>query len=181
MNSRQDWLWDRKISVKKAKAILKNPQDKHFLSLSSLLLARKNMPQEVFKDYLNPLQFLQNWYKIKRQMRKDTWNNPRIEFWQAIYEKLAEKYKKKGVFPVRQSAPTKLPDEFCKLIADKIKTIRRKNGLTQSMLARRLKISQQMISRIEKGGENLSLLTLKNILDKLGAELRLEIIDNLNK
>ena len=25
-------------------------------------------------------------------MKKDAWNNPRIEFWQVVYEKLLEKY-----------------------------------------------------------------------------------------
>ncbi len=44
---------------------------------------------------------------------------------------------------------------------------RKDMGLTQSRLARILNISQQRISKIEKGEENISLLTLKRLADKL--------------
>jgi DNA-binding XRE family transcriptional regulator len=175
MMPKRDWLWDRNITGRKVKAVLTNPNDRQFLSLASLLLARKNTPKEVFRGYLKPVDFLKNWHSIKRQMRKDSWNNPRIEFWQAIYEKLKEKYKKNGAFSVKQIAAARPEDEFCKLIADKIKVVRKQKGLTQSALAKRLKVSQQMVSRIEKGGENISLLTLKNIVDSLGGQVSLEI------
>jgi len=175
MGLSSDWLWDRKITVKKAKAILRDPENNHFLSLSGLLLSRKNTPKEVFQNYLRPVDFLQNWNRIKRQMRKDKWNDPRIEFWQAIYEKVKEKYKKKGIFPGKDTAALRPQDEFCKLIADKIRAIRKQKGLTQYALAKKLKVSQQIISRIESGRENISLLTLKNIADGLEAKVRLEI------
>ncbi len=175
MSSRQDWLWDRKITIKEAKFMLRSPENKHFLSLASLLLSRKNTPKEVLQDYLKPVIFLQNWSRIKKQMRKDTWNNPRIEFWQAIYEKLKEKYEKKGVFLNKNIAVLRPQDEFCKLIADKIRIIRKQKGLTQRALAKKLKVSQQIISRVESGRENISLLTLKNIVDSLGAKVHLEI------
>jgi len=58
-------------------------------------------------------------------------------------------------------------NKFCRFIADKIKQRRKEKGLTQKALARKLKISQQMISRIENGKENISLLTLKNVVDSL--------------
>ena len=175
MKLNRDWLWDRKISIQRARAILKNPQDAHFLSLSAILLARKNTPKEVMKQYLSPLLFLENWNKIKRQMRKDSWNNPRIIFWQAIYDKLREKYKNKGAFIQKEAAKAGPENELCKLVAEKIKAIRKQKKLTQSELAKRLKISQQMISRIEKGRDNISLITLKNIVDRMGAHLYLEI------
>lgn len=176
MNSKEDWLWDKRITAHKAKGILSNPKDKHFLSLASTLLARKNSPQEVLGEYLSPLNFLFNWQKIKKQMRRDIWNNPRIEFWQAVYEKVREKYKKKGILPVRESAIPKPRDELCKIIADKIKSARKQKGLTQAELAKRLGVSQQMVSRIEKGKENVSLVTLKNIVSSLGGQLYVDIL-----
>jgi transcriptional regulator with XRE-family HTH domain len=42
-------------------------------------------------------------------------------------------------------------------------------------LAKKIGVSQQMLSRIEKGKENLSLLTLKNVTGSLGAQIYLEI------
>lgn len=175
MNLKPDWLWDKRVTAGKAKRILSNPKGKHFLSLASLLLSRKNTPKEVFKGYLAPLDFLRYWSKIKRQMRKNRWNNPRIEFWQAIYERLKEKYAQKGVSVSKEVVALKPPHTFCKLIADKIRLVRKQKGLTQAELAQKLKISQQVISRIEKGRENISLLTLRRITQALGAELYLEI------
>ncbi|OGL44646.1 MAG: hypothetical protein A2W05_06640 [Candidatus Schekmanbacteria bacterium RBG_16_38_10] len=175
MNLKRDWLWDRKITVKEAKSILSNPENERFLSLSVLLLSRKNSPKEVFNNYLDPSDFLKNWHKIKRWMRRDNWNNPRIEFWQAIHDKLKEKFKKKGLFPVKEKVASKMENEFFEIVADKIKAVRKKKGITQSQLAKKLKISQQMISRIENGTENISLFTLRKIVDSLGATLHLEI------
>lgn len=174
MEAQRDWLWDRNISIKRAKKILSNTEDKHFLSLAGILLSRKNIPKEVFRQYIKPLDFLRSWQKIKRQMRRDSWNEPRIEFWQAIYEKLKERYKERGVF-VRGPELIKPKDEFCKLIAGKIKALRKQKGLTQKELAKKLNISQQVISRIEKGRENISILTFKKIVDGLGAAIHLEI------
>lgn len=175
MSLKRDWLWDRKITIKMARHILNDPKNKHFLSLSNTLLSRKNTPKEVFRHYLKPLIFFQNWQKIKRRMRKDEWSNPRIEFWQAIYEKLKEKYEKKGISPIGEVVIRKPENKFCKSVANNIRIVRKQKGLTQSELAKRLKVSQQLISRIEKGRENISLLTLKRILDTLGAEIRLEV------
>lgn len=172
---KNDWLWDKKITLSKSKAILRNPNDRHFLSLASSLFLRKNNPKEIFGDYLRPVDFFNNWLRIKRQMRRNAWGNPRIEYWQAVYENLKEKYKEKGISPVKEMAVIRLQDEFCKSVADKIRIARQQKGLTQSALARKLKVSQQMISRIEQGRENVSLLTLKNIVEKLGAELHLDI------
>lgn len=166
----RDWLWDRKISEKHALRILREPQHPQFISLSSLLLSRKNSPQEVFRNYLKPENFCRHWTEIKRSMRKDAWNNPRIEFWQAVYERLLEKYRVKGtkIFPKRK---TKVTNEFCLLVGEKIKLLRKQRNLTQKMLAERLNISQQMISRIESGRENISLITLRKIIDELGAKI----------
>lgn len=172
----RDWLWDRKISPDKAKKILKDSINSHFLSLASLLLSRKNSPKEVFRAYLKPQVFLQNWQRIKRQMRKDNWNNPRIEFWQAVYEKLKEKYRENGIALTKEISK-KPQDEFTQMIANKIKVIRKQKKLTQSALAKRLRVSQQVISRIEQGRENVSLLTLKKIVECLDANLYLEISD----
>lgn len=175
MKLKQDWLWDRKITVRGAKVILREPGNKHFLSLAGLLLSRKNAPREVFMDYLKPIIFLQNWSRIKKQMRKNNWNDPRIEFWQAIYENLKEKYRKRGIIIHREPVAGKPQNEFCKSVADKIKSIRKQKGFTQQTLAKKLKVSQQVISCIEKGTENISLLTLKKIIDSIGAKLSLEI------
>lgn len=175
MKIMRDWLWDKKISLEKARAILRNPKDNNFLSLAATLLSRKNTPKEVFRHYLRPIDFIQNWPKIKRQMRKDSWNDPRIEFWQAVYEVLKKKYQKKGIDIREEKTIPQEENNFYKTVVDKIKLARKAKGLTQSALAKKLGVTQQMVSRIEKGRENISLGTLKNLIDALEVNLRLEI------
>lgn len=175
MTMQRDWLWDRKISLKAARRILRDPEDKRFLSLASLLFSRKNTPKEVFRFYIKKFDFLRNWKRIKSKMRKDYWNDPRIEFWEAVYEKLRQDYKEKGNYSLSKPKPEKPKSEFCRLVAEKIRALRKQKGLTQEDLAKKLRVSQQVISRIEKGRENISILTFKRIVDGLGAEIHLDI------
>lgn len=169
---KRDWLWDRNISEGQARRILARPKHRRFVNLSALLLARKNVPKEVFGRYIKRLDFCRNWPKIKKQMRRDKWNEPRIEYWQAIYEKLKENYNKKGI-EILERKKVVTGDKFCKKIGQQIRGTRKEIGLTQAMLAKKLGVKQQMISRIESGQENTSLITLKKIADKLGLAITL--------
>jgi DNA-binding XRE family transcriptional regulator len=171
---KRDWLWDRKVPLKKVKAILKGADNPGFISYSALLLARKNTPKEVFNEYIKPLAFCKNWNRIKRQMRKDRWNEPRIEFWQHVYEVLLERYKNEGV--LIRKANTVSAGQLCADIGKKVREIRKKEGLTQVALAEKIGISQQIISRIEKGIENISLSTLKRVADGLGVRIGFDFV-----
>lgn len=168
---KDNWLWDRKTTEADAKKVLKNPEDKGFADLAALLLARNNDPQVVLKGYIEPRVFCQYWASIKRKMRRDKWAEPRIVFWQAIYEKLAEKYRKQGVV-FRKEAPAKEP--LCVEVGQKIALMRRSLGLSQKEFANKMKVSQQLVSRIEKGRENVSLITLLNISRALKRQVRID-------
>ena len=169
----KDWLWDKKISISKARAILRDPAHSRFIALSSVLLSRKNNPNEVFRKYIKPDIFCRQWPGIKSRMRKDYWNSPRIEFWQAVYEKLLEKYRAKGR-PIFTRVIKKDVNEFCAEVGKKVRSLRKQKGYTQKTFSEKLKVSQQMISRIESGGENVSVLTLRKILSELGATLSIK-------
>lgn len=168
-----DWLWDRKIDIPQAKKILKNPKNENFYLLASLLLARENEPKKVFKEYINPLLFCKQWPNIKRRMRKNKWDEPRIIFWQAVYEKLIDKYRKQGIGFRKSIAFEK--DELCKMVGKQIKEIRNNQHLSQKELAEKMGISQQLISRIESGAENISLTSLKNISRALGKTITISL------
>ena len=172
---KENWLWDRRIGLSCAKKILKHPNHKKFILLASLLFARKNNPKEVFKEYIDPLLFCKYWAPIKKRMRKDRWNEPRIVFWQAIYERLLDRYRSRGV-SFRKEAPQPLA-AICKMIGKQIRDIRKKQGLSQKKLAEKMGVSQQLISRIEKGKENVSLITLKNISDALGRKVMINLVE----
>jgi len=168
---KRDWLWDRKISVNAVKKILSDPSHRDFILFAALLLARKNEPKEVFKEYIDSRIFCKHWTSIKKAMRKDKWNNQRIIFWQAVYEKLIEKYRKKGIkFRGKTLA---VVNSLSGRIGFQIRSIRKEQGLSQETLAKKLRISQQLISRIEKGKENICLLTLSNIMRALGRKVNI--------
>ncbi len=170
----KEWLWDKKISISEVKNILKNPTHKDFVVFASLLLARKNNPQEVFKEYLNPLLFCRHWQKIKRRMSKDKWSRQRIIFWQEIYNKLKSRYRAQGVIFRKKKEETR--GAICEKAGKMVRDIRKEKGLSQKALADILGVSQQLISRIENGKENISLITLDNILRALGRELKITFI-----
>lgn len=66
--------------------------------------------------------------------------------------------------------------ERAKLImAEKLVEIREQKGMTQADLAKRLHVSQQVISRIESGENNLTLDTLIKLLAVYGIVLKIGI------
>ncbi|MDO8580626.1 MAG: helix-turn-helix transcriptional regulator [Candidatus Omnitrophota bacterium] len=171
---RPGWLWDTNISVEEIQAILQDPQQERFVNMAALLLSRKNTPKEVFDQYLDRKVFVQHWNRIKRQMRKDSWNDPRIVFWQAVYEKLVAEFKAKGI-AIRPIKQRKTADALSGYIAEMIKTSRKSSDFTQGELAKKIGISQQIISRIEKGQNDMRLLTLEKIAEHLSAHLTIEL------
>ncbi len=171
---RPGWLWDTNISVEEIQVILKDPQNERFVSIAALLLSRKNTPKEIFAEYLDQKIFVQNWVRIKRQMRKDSWNDPRIVFWQAVYEKVASGFKAKGI-AIRPTKEVKAVNDLARQIVEILKANRKKLNLTQKELADRIGISQQIISRIEKGRDDMRLLTLSRVFSFLGEQI---IIDS---
>lgn len=171
----RDWLWDRKLNISKAKKILKNPEHRDFISVASLLLARNNEPQLIFKEYLDPLLFCKRWAEIKKRMGKDKWQDQRIVFWQTIFEKVKERYQKQGISLREKRAGFR--DIICREIGQQLQEIRQKMGLSQKAFAERLGISQQLISRIENGKENISLITLKNMATVLDKKVKINLDD----
>ena len=170
---KDNWLWDRKISETKAKGSLKKPGTESFFAIAALLLSRKNEPRIVFKNYLDPAVFCRYWASIKHRMRQDKWYEPRIIFWQAVYERMSDKYRKKGVSFRKE---TLVKDPLCWSTGKSIASIRREQGLSQKEMAKKIGISQQLISRIEKGGENVSLSTLTTMARALNKKVKIDFV-----
>ncbi|OIO31496.1 MAG: hypothetical protein AUJ18_06065 [Candidatus Hydrogenedentes bacterium CG1_02_42_14] len=66
-------------------------------------------------------------------------------------------------------------DELCLAVGNKIKLIRKQKGLTQKQLAEKMKVSQQLISRMESGRDNVSLITIKRLVSSLGGAISIDI------
>jgi DNA-binding XRE family transcriptional regulator len=162
-------FWDKNTSTEEVKKILKDEFNPRFIEFSSLLLARSNKPKNVFSRYLSQELFVNNWMKIKRKMRQNKWNNTRIIFWDEIYRAV-----KKNVNIEKAREPKERPLDFdpeIKNICDQIRSYRKKSGLTQSDLASKSGLSQQSISFVEQGYVNISIRTLKKIVDALNLRL----------
>ncbi len=63
----------------------------------------------------------------------------------------------------------------------KIANLRKGQGLSQKNLAKKLGVSQQLISRIEKGRQNISLATLKKIAESLECRVRVELAARITR
>ena len=162
-------FWDKNTSIEEVKKILKDESHPRFIEFSSLLLARTNKPKNVFSSYLGKQIFVNNWVKIRRKMKQNKWNNTRIIFWNEIYRVV-----KKDVNIVKVRDVKERPLDFdpeIKNMCDQIKNYRKKSGLTQRDLANKSGLSQQSISFIEQGYVNISIRTLKKIVDALNLRL----------
>ena len=101
-------------------------------------------------------------------------NAVRIIFWQVVYEVLAKKYHAKGIV-FKPEKQVKKP--VCENLGKELAAIRREQGLSQKDLAKKIGISQQLISRIEKGGENISLITLTNLARALNKRAEISFVN----
>lgn len=169
-----NWLWDKDITEEESKAILVNSGDPQFIAYAALLLSRTNSAKEVFQNFLSRENFFVSWTKIKRQMRKDSWNNPKIDYWQAIYDTLKAEKPELKQLKAPPSEPSVLKESVSSVtreIGARIKALREQGGLSQKDLAGKLGISAQIISRIESGRQNVSVETLNKICEKLGVHI----------
>lgn len=163
------WQWDVGRSDEEIRQILKNSKHPSFIHYASLLLARSNIPKEVF-GYLDKQDFCIEWQKIKGRMRKDRLNQGRIQFWEAIYHHLKKGLKADGVILRQPSRPPR-QDSLRIKVGKRIRDIRLSRKITQAGLARGAGLTQQFVSKIEKGTENVSLDTLERIQNFLKEDL----------
>ena len=165
-------FWDKRTNTEEAKKILKDESNPRFIEFASLLLARTNEPKKIFSNYLSQEAFVRNWIKIKLKMRQNKWNDRRIIFWDEIYRVVKRNPSFKGLREFKER-PLRVDSEI-KKICDQIKDARQKGGLTQIELAKKTGLSQQSISFVEQGYVNISLSTLKKIIDALNLKIVLE-------
>lgn len=162
----EDIFWDRRTTKEEALDVLKNDSDPKFVEYASLVLSRVGRPKEVFETYLSKMSFLKNWRKIKRRMRKDDWNDKRIIFWDEVYSVFSQDVDKRELKEKREPV-----SEQARIIGGIIRDAREKKRLSQKELAQSADMSQQFVSFLENGYLNISLSTLKKVMDVLGLEL----------
>ena len=168
------WLWDLNLSEEEVRRILSNSDDPGFIRIAALLLSRLNNPQEVIGDYLGAESFCRNWSRIKREMRKNRWDEPRIIWWQAIYEKVYEKLKVAG-FSLRPVKPNGILGPLYRDLGEQIRRLRKSQNISQSELAKKMGTSQQWVSLVERGQINLTLNLMQRISKALQTKLEINL------
>ncbi|MFH0840089.1 MAG: helix-turn-helix transcriptional regulator [Candidatus Omnitrophota bacterium] len=163
-------FWDKKITESEAKSILKDESHPRFVEVASLLLSRSNDMKLVFNTYFDKAAFCRNWRRIKRLMRKDKWNDPRIDFWDQVYQVVKESVE----MPERPIKEKEVVTTEITAIGIVIRKARKKKKWTQKDLSTNAHISQQMISYIEKGYPNFSIDTLTKIAGVLGLKISIK-------
>ena len=164
------WQWDVRHSDGEIRKILKDPKHPSFLHYAALLLARTNVPKEVFRQYLGKEDFCVQWHNIKRRMRKDQLNQSRVQFWEEIYRHVKEGLKAEGM-KLRKPAKRVSEDSLRAKVGKRIRQIRQSKKIIQAELARETGLSQQFLSKIEQGTENISLDTIERIQKSLKENL----------
>lgn len=170
MTMSKGWQWDVGRPDEKIRVILKNPHHPSFIHYASLLLARTNTPKMVFEEYLEKPVFCLQWSAIKRHMRKDRLNHERIQFWEQIYRHLKEAMTARGI-KLRQSSIPPAEDSLRVKIGKRIQSLRKSKNLTQADVAQGAGLTQQFLSKIERGSENISLDTLERLQKYFKEEL----------
>jgi len=77
---------------------------------------------------------------------------------------------------MKKRTTSKPPSEAVNLIHDEVsilREIRKKRNITQAALAKRMKIGQEGVSRIERRGYDMKLSTLRDYCRGLGGQLKL--------
>lgn len=165
-------FWDKNFKQDEVKKILSDETNPKFVEIAALLLSRTNKPNIIFSKYLNKAEFCNNWRRIKRQMRKNKWNEARIIFWDEVYKVILQDIDK-TVLKASKKRDIHV-DSQIKQIGDEIRKARKNKGWTQTELARMSNLSQQTISFAEKGYTNISVRTLKKITDMVDLRITIE-------
>jgi len=167
-----NWLWDSRLEERDVRKILKDMSNPRFDIYAEKLFSRVSDPKIAF-SIIDKITFCRKWPTIKKRMIKDRWLGDRVIFWQAIFERIHEGLKERGI-KLREPQEVKIPPERMKL-AQQIRNLRIKLGYTQEDMAKKLGTAQQYVSKIENGHENFSMDTLARIADVFGKGLVIKL------
>lgn len=150
MNIVAKYFWGlNDLALKETLKILKDPNHPKYLSRLFTLLGRCDKPKELF-SLISKKQFIGTWPVLRRYWIKTGQAQDFQFWWDSIYEQLVNDQKRKQGAPIKE----------LQNIGQIIMKARQAKGLSQGDLAKLSGIRQPDISKIEKGKENITLVTL---------------------
>jgi len=167
-----NWLWDVKINEKEACRILSNEKEPRFIHYAALLISRNENVDYIFK-ILDKKLFCRHWPLIKEKIEQKGWFSPyKSKYWQPIYEQILKELKGNGI-EIHEFPDIPFTRHQFRL-AQKIRKMRKKEGLTQIQMARYIGVKQQYISKLETGRVNPSLDTIGKIANIFAKDLDIQ-------
>ena len=158
------YFWDlNKKALKEAEDILKNQAHPKFKARLVTFLSRCDQPKELF-SLITREDFIDVWPKVRAYWLKISRDSTYKDWWETIYQQIAEDLGAKKPRP--QGSPARLFLKFGKTI----KEARIEKGWSQNELALRAGMKQPDISRIEEGRKNITLETLTRLCKILEVE-----------
>ena len=169
---RKNWYWDLNLPESKIKKILAREDDPRFVKIAGTLLSRVEDPAQVF-NLMSPAAFCRRWHALEREIQSDEWNKAKAAFWKATYLRLSKELRDKGE-KIRKPEVIER-DAFDRALIEKVKQCRRTAVMSQKELAQFMGYSQQFISGIETGRENIGVEFLKKLARVTGQRIDLQI------
>lgn len=148
------WELNEETLKNTADIILKNPGHPKYISMMVTLLTRCDNPKEIF-SLISKEQFVNSWPGIRKYWKKSGHSPDFLAWWETIYEQIIDR------------KPAGSPAKFLIDIGKKIKKARLDKGWNQSELAKRARLDQADISKIEKGQINITIETLNRLIKVL--------------
>lgn len=163
------------LSDEELRGILSDPDHQQFVSIAARLLESSLDVDRVF-EYLDPEVFARNFERIKKSMGQGEQALKHRRFWGRMAEQGRKKLGIEEESPDEGKSESSSASESAERIGQRIRKLRREEGISQSELADRLDVSRQVISRLENGKHNPSFEKIKRVLGALGYKPNLEIV-----
>lgn len=156
------YFWDiSENALKETVKALKDPKHRQFPVKMVIFLSRCDKPKELF-SLITKDAFIDAWPRIRAEWIKRTRQSNFRDWWETIYEQLAEWHGR------ARKEPTSATPVFFRKFGALIKEARIKKGLSQKQLAHRIGMKQPDVSRIEEGRKNVTLYTVMRFCNILG-------------
>lgn len=158
------YFWDlNEEALRETENIFKHPAHPKFRARLVTFLSRCDQPKELF-SLIAREDFINVWPKVRAYWLKISRDSTYRDWWETIYEQIAQEQKAKNIRPKGMPALAYLK------IGKTIKDTRIEKGLSQNELALRVRMKQPDISKIEEGRKNITIETLSRLCKVLEIE-----------
>ena len=147
--------WMNAEAVKETEKIIRNPAHPLFVNRIYEFLSRNDDAKALFR-LISRKDFVEQWPKVRLYWNKKSTAPDFKAWWETLYEQILKSEHEKTRM---EGGPSKTFEAIARAIRD----ARIEKGWSQSDFARRVRMNQPNVSKMEKGRMNMTLQTLVRI------------------